>query len=99
MEVYSVFVGFCHSALQSFECVCVERGHVCIHKAHFPSSPCLTQLFCLHWCRCSFVKVSFYLHQTPFWIWLTHLYYGMDQSCSRHNGTNNAQTPPYYNII
>ena len=48
MGVYSVFVGFCHSALQSFECVCVERGHVCIHKARFPSSPRSTQLFCLH---------------------------------------------------
>ena len=27
-------------------CVCVERGHVCIHKAHFPSSLHSTQLFC-----------------------------------------------------
>ena len=29
-------------------CVCVERGHVCIHKARFPSSLRSTQLFCLH---------------------------------------------------
>ena len=39
---------FCHSALQSFKCVCVcvcgAWTHVCIHKAHFPSSRCSGQL-------------------------------------------------------
>ena len=45
-----MFVGFHgHSALQSFKCVCVcgVWTHVCIHRAHFPSSR-LAQLFCIH---------------------------------------------------
>ena len=37
MGVYSMFVGFV-TQLCSPSNVCV-RGHVCIHKAHFPSSP------------------------------------------------------------
>jgi len=46
--VFSV-CGFGHSALQSFKCLCGTWTHVqCIHKAHFPSSPRLAQLFCLH---------------------------------------------------
>ena len=31
--------GFCHTALQSFKCVCGAWTYVCIHKAHFLSSP------------------------------------------------------------
>ena len=37
MGVYSMFVGFV-TQLYSPSNVCV-RGHVCMHKAHFPSSP------------------------------------------------------------
>ena len=45
--VFSV-CGFCDSAFQSFKCVCGALTHVCIHKAHFLSSPRLAQLFCLY---------------------------------------------------
>ena len=48
VSVFSV-CGFGHSDLQSFKCVCgVWRHVVCIHDAHFPSSPDSAQLFCLH---------------------------------------------------
>ena len=44
LKVYSVFLGLhFHSALQFFKCVWGVCTHVVyIHKAHFPSSPCLT---------------------------------------------------------
>ena len=38
--VFSVS-GFCYSALQSFKCVCVERGHTC---AYTKLTFCLTTL-------------------------------------------------------
>jgi len=63
---------------------------VCIHKAHFLSSPCsvvsqvrLTRgwparlhawnscsVFTALLCGCSVVKLNFYFHQTPSWLWL-----------------------------
>ena len=46
MGVYSVLVGFV-TPLQSFKCVW-SVTHVCTHKAHFLSSPCLVQMFCPH---------------------------------------------------
>ena len=83
--LYSVFLGLltqlCNPS-NVFVCVCVECGHVCIHKAHFPS-PSLSPDPSLHhaWhtggsvltallCGCSVVKPTFYLHQTPSWLWL-----------------------------
>ena len=40
-SVFGVFV----TQLCTPSCVCVVREHVCMYKAHFPSSP---RLFCLH---------------------------------------------------
>ena len=64
-----------HHAVPGIGCVlttplvCVSSMHVCIHKACFPSSPHLAQLYCLH---CTLVwllicKICF--HQTPSWLW------------------------------
>ena len=49
MGVYSVLVAFVTQLCSpSNVCVCGVWTHVCIHKAHFPSSPRLAQLFYLH---------------------------------------------------
>ena len=48
---------------------------VCIHKAHFPSSPRSALLFCLYRTlvySSSVVKLTFHLHQTPSWVWLVY---------------------------
>ena len=64
---------FCHSALQSFKCVCGAWTHVCIHKGHFPSSPPSVQLFYLH---CTlvwlFIRKTCLLSSPhpPSWLWL-----------------------------
>ena len=88
--IFSVCV-FVHSALQSFKCVCVERGHthtVCIHKAHFPSSPHSAQLFCLHctlvlFCRKSYLP-SIIRTVLALLVWTDSLHQGMDQSAQWH---------------
>ena len=66
---------------------CVERGHVCMHKAHFPSSPRSVQLL--------------YFHCTLVWLFIckTHLLsstHPIMALASRHSSTNNARIPPYY---
>ena len=78
--------GFCHTALQSFKCVCVcvERWHVCIHKAQFPSSPHSAQQFCFQW-----TLVWLFCHET-------YLLSSPDPMVSRYNSANNARTPPCY---
>ena len=65
--------------------VCGMWTHVvCIHKAHFPSSPCSVVrvwpvrlqaqhscwVFTALWCGCFVVKLTFYFCQTPSWLWL-----------------------------
>ena len=65
--------------------VCGMWTHVvCIHKAHFPSSPCSvvrvwpvrlhaqhsSWVFTALWCGCFVVKLTFYFRQTPSWLWL-----------------------------
>ena len=55
---------FGHSACSpSNVCVCGAWTHVCIQKAH-------CSVFTALWCGCSVVKLTFYLHQTPLWLWL-----------------------------
>ena len=67
-----LFVGFV-SQLCSPSNVCAAWTHMCIHKAYFPSPPCLAQLFYLHW-----TLVWLFIHKTrllssphpPSWLWL-----------------------------
>ena len=63
--VYSAFMGLVTQLCKSFKCMW-EPGHVCIHKAHFPSSQCSAQLFCLH-CTlvCLFCRRTKYLLSSP----------------------------------
>ena len=82
--VFSVCV-FGHSALQPFKCVCVwSADTVCIHKADFPSSPHLAQLFCLHCTLVSFCRKSYSpsIIRTvlALLVWTDSLHRGMDQS-------------------
>ena len=77
-SVFSVS-GFCYSALQSLKCVwvwCMDTR--CVHT--WSSLSVFTTFGSLAWhsssvftallCGCSVVKLTFYLHQTPFWLWL-----------------------------
>ena len=71
MGVYSVFVGLLTQLCSSSLNVCVERGHVCIHKAHFPSLPSSAHsIFTALWCGSVIKLNTFYLHQAPSWICL-----------------------------
>ena len=63
MGVYSVFVGLVTRLAVLQMCVCGAWTHVCIKKAH-------SSVFTALWCGCSVVKLTFYLHQTPLWLWL-----------------------------
>ena len=73
MVLHSVFTVWSLS-LQSFKCVRVEKGHtLCAHTKltfclHHTRHTCT--VFTVLWCGCSVVKLTFYLHQTPFWLWL-----------------------------
>ena len=63
-QVYSGFVGLWGAWIHI----------VCVYKANFLSSPPETRYSCsvftALWCGCSVVKLTFYLHQTPSWLWL-----------------------------
>ena len=71
--VYSVFVGLV-TQLCSPSSVCVERGHMlCAHtkltfRLHHAWHSC--SVFTALWSGCSVIKITFYLHQTPSWLWL-----------------------------
>ena len=72
--VYSVFVGLV-TQLCSPSSVCVERGHMlCAHTNSLSVFITLgtAVLSSVHssWSGCSVVKITFYLHQTPSWLWL-----------------------------
>ena len=98
--VYSVFVGLV-TQLCSPSSVCVERGHMlCAHtkltfRLHHARHSC--SVFTALWSGCSVIKITFYLHQMPSWLWLvwttspvfTPIRY-------RSVGTNNARTPLYH---
>ena len=101
--VYSVFVGLV-TQLCSPSSVCVERGHMlCAHtkltfRLHHARHGCC--VFTTLWTGCSVVKITFYLHQTPSWLWLvwttspvfTPIRY-------RSVGTNNARIPLYHGHV
>ena len=64
-------------------CMC-GAWTLCIHKAHFPSSPHLAQLFCLHCTLVSFCR-KIYLPSIirtvlALLVWTDSLHQGMDQS-------------------
>ena len=73
-----IVCGFCHSALQSFKFVRVCVCGVWTHCVYTQSSLSIFTMFntpvrsSLHSGvhGCSAVKLTFYLHQTPSWLWL-----------------------------
>ena len=99
MWVLSLCFGFGHFASQSFKCTCVERRHTLC--AFTNSDPQSCYVFTALWYGCFVVTLTFYLHQTQFWLWLVwanspvFTHQGMNKLTSQHNGTNKARTPPY----
>ena len=73
MGLYSVFVGVV-TQLCSPSNVCVEHGHtLCAYikftiHLHHAQHGC--SVFTALWCGCFVVKLPFYFHQTPSWLWL-----------------------------
>ena len=52
-------------------------------------------VFTALWCGCSVIKLTFFLHQTPSWLWLVYLsspHKGIDQLA---HATNKPRTPLY----
>ena len=105
--------GFCHFALglvtllrsPSNACVWSVDTH-CVHsqtripfRLHHARQSCY--VFTALWYGCFVVTLTFYLHQTQFWLWLVwanspvFTHQGMNKLTSQHNGTNKARTPPY----
>ena len=82
-----LFVGFV-TQLCTPSNVCAAWTHMCIHKAYFHLHHAWhsCSIFTGLWCGCSFIKLAFYLHHTPY----------LGSGYSRHNGTNNTRTRLYY---
>ena len=97
--LHSVFVGLV-TQLCSPSNMCVWSVDTRVHTRYINSLSVFTTLgtavlFSLHSgvVVLPVIKLTWYLHQTPSWLWLVSPVF--TPPASQHNSTNNAWTPPY----